>query len=136
MGEIQNYPTGTPVPTAYIPYVEDPTGSPALKNSTVEDLPITAGQVSYTPAGATPTLSATDVQAAVTELHNEKADTTVLGDAAFVDIGTTAGTAAAGDHTHTGYVTGTGINAIVALTQAQYDALSPPSATTLYVING
>ena len=38
------------------------------------------------------------------------------------------------DGTISADLTATGITAIVALTQAAYDALSPPSATTLYVI--
>lgn len=38
------------------------------------------------------------------------------------------------DGTISADLTATGITAIVALTQAEYDALSPPSATTLYVI--
>ncbi|WP_420408718.1 phage upper tail fiber protein [Hoeflea sp.] len=33
-----------------------------------------------------------------------------------------------------GKVSGTGVTAVVKLTQAEYDALSPPDATTLYVI--
>ena len=38
------------------------------------------------------------------------------------------------DHVVTGAVEGDGIDKIVKLTQAQYDALDPPDASTLYLI--
>lgn len=46
-----------------------------------------------------------------------------------------AGVTIAGDGTISADLSATGITAIVALTQAAYDALSPKSATTLYVIS-
>lgn len=65
-----------------------------------------------------------------------------------LQIGTGPTTAAAGDHTHSQYATttaltnglagkvaGVGISTVRALTQAQYDALTPDPAT-LYVITG
>ena len=45
-----------------------------------------------------------------------------------------AGVTIGNDGTISTDLTATGITAIVALTQAAYDALDPPSATTLYVI--
>lgn len=53
-----------------------------------------------------------------------------------VDIGTGPTQVAAGNHTHSGMVTSSEITTIVALTQAEYDALGTPSATALYFING
>jgi hypothetical protein len=81
-----------------------------------------------------------------------------LGNSAGLDVGTTAGTVAAGDHNHAGVyqpagsylvaadialmvesdVTGiTGADAItnvISLTQAEYDAIGTPDASTLYII--
>jgi len=59
-----------------------------------------------------------------------------LGNAATKDTGTGSTQVAAGDHTHSGMVTSSEITTIVALTQAEYDALGTPSATALYFING
>lgn len=53
-----------------------------------------------------------------------------------VDVGTGSTQVAAGNHTHSGMVTSSEITTIVALTQAEYDALGSPSATALYFING
>lgn len=38
MAEIQTYAVGAPAPTDYVPYIEDPTGTPVLKNSLVADV--------------------------------------------------------------------------------------------------
>lgn len=66
-----------------------------------------------------------------------------LGDAAAKNTGTTAGTVAAGDDSRivlavqsnvTGITGADAITNIVSLTQAEYDAVVSPSATTLYVI--
>ena len=59
-----------------------------------------------------------------------------LGNAATKDTGTGSTQVAAGDHTHSGMVTSSEVTTIVALTQAEYDALGTPSATALYFING
>ena len=67
-----------------------------------------ASSIVNTPAGS---IAATTVQDAIDELASEKApvshthvlaDVTDAGDAAGLDVGTTAGTVAAGDHNHTG----------------------------------
>lgn len=67
-----------------------------------------ASSIVNTPAGS---IAATTVQAAIDELATEKAavshthvlaDVTDAGDSAGLDVGTTAGTVAAGDHNHTG----------------------------------
>lgn len=59
-----------------------------------------------------------------------------LGNAATKDVGTGSTNVSAGNHTHSGMVTSSQITTIVALTQAEYDALGSPSATALYFING
>ena len=41
-----------------------------------------------------------------------------------------------GDHASAGYVTGTNVTNMVTLTQAEYDAIGTPSATTVYIIVG
>lgn len=51
-------------------------------------------------------------------------------------LGTGSTQAAAGNHTHAGMVTGTGITEVRSMTQAAYDALGTKVATTLYVIVG
>lgn len=48
------------------------------------------------------TLSWTEADANFTNLNNDKVETSALGDSALLDVGTAAGTVAAGDHTHTG----------------------------------
>ena len=68
-----------------------------------------------------------------------------LGGAAALNVGTSAGTVAAGNHGHqigdvtglqaalTGKVAGIGITAIELITTAAHEALNPPDPTTLYV---
>jgi len=68
-------------------------------------------------------------------------DTRVTADqaaatASIRTLGTGALQAAAGNHTHAGMVTGTGISTIQSLTQAAYDAIVTKSTSTLYVIVG
>jgi len=60
-----------------------------------------------------------------------------LGDAATKNVGTAAGTVAAGDDSRiTGAVQGDGITDAVLLTQAEYDAIGTPDTATLYVVVG
>lgn len=76
-------------------------------------------------------LAAEDVQAAIDELASEKADSSSLGTAAAADTGDFA-TASQGAKADTA-VQGDGITDVVAVTQAEYDGLTPDT-TTLYVI--
>jgi len=60
-----------------------------------------------------------------------------LGSAAVANTGTTTGTVAAGDDSRiTGAVQGDGITDAVLVTQAEYDAIGSPDASTLYVVVG
>ncbi|WP_316977272.1 carbohydrate-binding protein [Shumkonia mesophila] len=69
-------------------------------------------------------LAATDVQAAIDELASEKANSADLGGAALLDVGTVAGTVAAGDHVQalanggTGATTAAGARAALDVDQA------------------
>lgn len=83
------------------------------------------------PQGPTGATGATGVVAATAPATYNSGTQTV-----GVTLGTTANTAAEGNHTHSGMVTSSEITTIVALTQAEYDALGTPSATALYFING
>jgi len=66
----------------------------------IENGSYAADEVTYN--NATSSLTADDAQAAIDELASEKANTADLGDSATLDVGTTAGTVAAGDHGHSG----------------------------------
>ena len=90
--------------------LETTAGAQAKVDAHVNDVTAAhaASAVAFTPAGS---IAATDVQAALAELDSEKSATghthtlaavTDAGDSAALDVGTTAGTVAAGDHAHAG----------------------------------
>jgi len=58
------------------------------------------------------------------------------GTASIRTLGTGSQQAAAGNHTHPGMVTGTGITNVVQITQANFTALATPDVNTLYLIVG
>jgi hypothetical protein len=102
-----------------------------------------------TPGTATNAASGTHVHARQTNIVNSEVSASAAiaesklalasdgnaNDATRRTLGTGAQQAAAGNHGHTGMVTSTTVATIVKLTQAAYDALTPPRpASTLYVI--
>lgn len=110
-------------------YDDPPAGSGAVDSVNGQTGVVTLGAADV---GAAPALGAddnyvTDAEKAALHTHS-----------AVIAQGATAADARAaiGAGTGDGDVVGTGISAIVALTQAAYDALGTPDATTLYVING
>lgn len=82
--------------------------------------------------------STTVGRSVVTAADATAARTAIGAGTSNLAIGTTSTTAMAGNKTAAdlGGVVGTGITAVVAITQASYDALGTKDATTLYVING
>ncbi len=97
--------------------------------------PIAVGS-NHTALTDTRTPTDASVTAAKVAAALKPSGTAAAGDEALRALGSSASTAAAGNHAHSGMVTSSDITIIDVVTQAAYDALSPPVSTTLYVIVG
>ncbi len=88
----------------------DSDGSP----TPVDPAPVTAHAATHASTGSDPVTPSSIGAAASTHSHT-LSDISDAGDAAGKDVGTTAGTVAAGDHTHSGYASAASVTAIQAV---------------------
>ena len=94
----------------------DSDGSP----TPVDPAPVTAHAATHASTGSDPVTPSSIGAAAATHSHT-LSDISDAGDAAGKDVGTTAGTVAAGDHTHSGYA---------AASALRYDLVEPEPTTS------
>lgn len=124
--KVSALPSATPVSADYVYLVDDPAGTPSSKRATVGAV-IALVDKAFVDAlnvdadtldGSDSTAFATAAQGALADSATQPADnvSTLTNDA--------------------NYVASADVATIAQVTQAQYDALSPPDANTLYVIIG